>query len=70
MIGHNYKYQKSTRGKLLYTKDTKQAIIYKESVLFVGVELSEHAKNPQLYVLSKADHEHDEDILSTVSVRM
>ena len=67
IVGCFYKFQRTSKGNIIFKRDKKTAIVHKDSVLYVGVELSQNAKNPNLYTLSKTDHE---DILCTVSVRM
>ena len=67
IFGHFYQYQRSTRDKCIYKMGKKQAIVHKDSVLYVGVEVSVNEKDPRLYILSCTDHE---DILCAVSVRI
>ena len=55
---------KRTQNKLLYTK--KVYLMY----IYVSEELSEHARNPQLHVLSTWSKADNEDILCIISVRL
>ena len=67
IVGNFYKFQRTTRGNSTFKRDTKRALVHKDSVLYVGVVLSQDAKKPNMYTLSKTDHE---DILCTVSVQI
>ena len=66
LIGHFYIHQKTAREGILYKRDSKVAIIHRDSMIYVGIELSGKS-NQEFYVLSCTDHE---DILCSISVHM
>ena len=46
--GYNYSYEKTTRDGCMYKRLTKEAIVPKESVLYVGIDLQQHHKHKHL----------------------
>ena len=63
--GYYYSYTKTTRDGCFYKKLLKEAIVPKESVLYVGVDLQSQGKSPELYLLKSVD---ECDIMCAISM--
>ncbi len=65
VVGHYYNYQKTTREGCLYKLDQRTATIPKQSIVYVGIDVTPSQKKSStgLYVLQTVDHE---DILCSL----
>ena len=63
--GYYCSYTKTTRDGCFYKKLMKEAIVPKESILHVGVDLQSQGKSPELYLLKPID---ECDIMCAISI--
>ena len=63
VVGKYYNYEKTSREGCLYKKDDRVAIVPKQSIVYVGLDITASKKKTNLFVLQTVDHE---DILCSL----
>ena len=62
--GYYYSYEKTSRAGCYYKRLSAEAVVPKESVLYVGVDLQKHRRHPNLHLLKPVD---ECDIMCSIS---